>query len=274
MIQPSNLGFPRIGLHREIKKALESHWSGKMSESDLLATARDIRRQNWQTQQEFGIEIIPSNDFSLYDQVLDTICMLGAIPSRYHIVTDSSNMNVYFAMARGKQNKELDIPAMEMTKWFNTNYHHIVPEIEPETHFSWQYRKVLDEYLEARKAGVQTRPVLIGPLTFLLLSKSHIPDFDPLTKLDEVIPVYQEILSELYKAGAEWVQIDEPMLVKDLSLPVQSAYQKTYQQLTQISFRPSIMLAAYFERLGDNFNLAASLPVEGLHFDLVVGSDQ
>lgn len=274
MIQSSNLGFPRIGLHREVKKALESYWAGKISEADLLAATQDIRLQAWQSQQELGIDVIPSNDFSLYDQVLDTICMLGAIPARYLAISESFSPEVYFAMARGKQDKNIDIPAMEMTKWFNTNYHHIVPEVEADTHFSWQYHKVLDEYVEARKAGFQTRPVLVGPLTFLLLSKSSTPDFDPLTKLDEVLPVYQEILTGLYEAGAEWVQMDEPMLVKDLSSSARSAYKKAYQHLAEVPSRPAIILAAYFDRLGDNFDLAASLPVEGLHFDLVAGADQ
>ncbi|NMC46006.1 MAG: 5-methyltetrahydropteroyltriglutamate--homocysteine S-methyltransferase, partial [Chloroflexi bacterium] len=233
-----------------------------------------IRLENWQTQLEHGIEIIPSNDFSLYDQVLDTICMLGAIPARYQAISRSFNTDVYFAMARGKQDKDIDIPAMEMTKWFNTNYHHIVPEVEPDTHFSWQYHKILDEFLEAQKAGFQTRPVLVGPLTFLLLSKSSTAEFNPLEKLDEILPIYQEILTSLYEAGAEWVQLDEPILVKDLSAAALSAFKKAYQQLTKTAAHPAIMLTTYFDRLGDNFDLAASLPVEGLHLDLVYGSDQ
>jgi len=274
MIQASILGFPRIGLHREAKKALESHWSGKISASEMLSTMRTIRLKNWQIQLEHGIEIIPSNDFSLYDQVLDTICMLGAIPARYQIIAGSFNTDVYFAMARGRQDKNIDIPAMEMTKWFNTNYHHIVPEIDPDTHFSWQYHKVLDEFLEAQKAGFQTRPVLVGPLTFLSLSKSSAAAFEPLEKLDEVLPIYQEVLTSLYEAGAEWIQLDEPILVKDLSIAAQSAFKKTYKQLTKTATHPAIMLTTYFDRLGNNFDMVASLPVEGLHFDLVYGADQ
>lgn len=274
MVHSSNLGFPRIGFHRELKKGLEKYWSAEISEQELLEITLSIRLKNWQLQNDLGIEVLPSNDFSLYDHMLDTICMVGAIPPRYYPISDDFNLSVYFAMARGEQKRALDIPAMEMTKWFNTNYHHIVPEIEPHRHFSFTYRKVIDEYLEARKAGFQTRPVLIGPLTFLLLSKTTTPGFSPLMKLNDLIPVYQQVLAELYEAGAEWIQLDEPMLVKDLSNTVRDAYQSAFRQLTDIPNRPQIMLAAYFDSLGENFDLAFSLPVEGIHLDLVSGEDQ
>jgi 5-methyltetrahydropteroyltriglutamate--homocysteine methyltransferase len=274
MVHSSNLGFPRIGFHRELKKGLEKYWSAEISEQELLEITLSIRLKNWQLQNDLGIEVLPSNDFSLYDHMLDTICMVGAIPPRYYPISDDFNLSVYFAMARGEQKRALDIPAMEMTKWFNTNYHHIVPEIEPHRHFSFTYRKVVDEYLEARKAGFQTRPVLIGPLTFLLLSKTTTPGFSPLMKLNDLIPVYQQVLAELYEAGAEWIQLDEPMLVKDLSNTVRDAYQSAFRQLTDIPNRPQIMLAAYFDSLGENFDLAFSLPVEGIHLDLVSGEDQ
>ncbi len=274
MIHTSNLGFPRIGFNRELKKGLEKYWGDDLSQHELWEVAHTIRVKNWQLQNDLGIEVLPSNDFSLYDQVLDTICMVGAIPPRYRPLSENFNLNVYFAMARGEQKRNLNIPAMEMTKWFNTNYHHIVPEIEPNTKFSFTYRKILDEYLEARNAGFQTRPVLIGPLTFLLLSKTTTPGFSPSQKLDELIPVYQQVLSDLYDAGAEWVQVDEPMLVKDLSGNTSKAYQNAYRQLTDIPNRPQIMLAAYFDSLGENFDLAFSLAVEGIHLDLVSGEDQ
>jgi len=274
MVHASNLGFPRIGFQRELKKGLEKYWADELSQQELCEIAHTLRVKNWQLQNGLGIEVLPSNDFSLYDQVLDTICMLGAIPARYHPISDNFNLDVYFAMARGEQKNDLNIPAMEMTKWFNTNYHHIVPEIEPSTTFSFTYQKILDEYLEASSAGFQTRPVLIGPLTFLSLSKSTTHGFSPLQKLDELIPVYQQVLSDLLNAGCEWVQMDEPVLVKDLSDSIKSAYQNAYRRLTELPNRPQIMLAAYFDSLGENFDLAFSLPVEGIHLDLVSGADQ
>lgn len=274
MFTSANLGFPRIGFHRETKNALEKYWAGKITEQSLHETAQAIRIQNWAVQADHGIAIIPSNDFSFYDQVLDTICMLGAVPPRYQQTVDHFDLSLYFAMARGKQDEQVDLPAMEMTKWFNTNYHHIVPEIEPTTHFSFFYPKVVDEFKEAKTGGYQTRPVLLGPLTFLLLSKHHTDGFQPLSKLEELLPVYQTILAALHDAGAEWVQIDEPMLVKDLNPEIQSAFQSTYQTLGKTVRRPKIMLAGYFDSLGDNFDLGFSLPVEGIHLDMVEGEDQ
>ncbi|HAF62774.1 MAG TPA: 5-methyltetrahydropteroyltriglutamate--homocysteine S-methyltransferase [Anaerolineaceae bacterium] len=274
MFESSNLGFPRIGFQRETKNALEKYWKGEISEQTLLEKTASIRQQNWAIQAEHGMDSIPSNDFSLYDHVLDTICMLGAIPPRYQQIAAHFNLSIYFAMARGKQNTDLDIPAMEMTKWFNTNYHHIVPEIEPTTRFSFTYSKVLDEYREAKAAGYETRPVLLGPLTFLLLSKTHTAKFQPLSRLDDLLPVYQAILAALYDAGAEWVQMDEPMLVKDLTPDVRAAYHSAYQLLGASAHRPNILLAGYFDSLGDNSDLAFSLPVEGIHLDMVSGEDQ
>lgn len=269
MLHTSNLGFPRIGFHRELKKGLEKYWKAEISHQELLDIAQTIRLTNWQLQHDLGIEVLPSNDFSFYDQMLDTICMVGAIPARYQAISKEFDQDIYFAMARGKQADKVNIPAMEMTKWFNTNYHYIVPEIEPDSIFSFTYRKVLDDYLEAHKAGFQTRPVLIGPLTFLLLSKSATPDFSPLNKLEELLPVYQTVLTELFNAGAEWIQIDEPILVKDISDQVKAAFQTAYQKFCDIPNRPQIMLTSYFGSLGENTDLAFSLPVEGIHLDLV-----
>ena len=274
MFESANLGFPRTGFHRETKIALEKFWDGKISKQALIKAAKAIRMQIWTAQAEHGIDIIPSNDFSLYDQVLDTICMLGAIPARYQPIAGQFDYSLYFAMARGKQDQQFDIPAMEMTKWFNTNYHHIVPEIEPTTQFSFFYSKVLDEYREARSAGYETRPVLLGPLTFLLLSKTHTVGFQPLSRLDDLLPVYQTILTALYEEGAEWVQIDEPMLVKDLTPDIHTAYYSAYQTLCAEIHRPHIMLTSFFDSLGENFDLAFSLPVEGIHLDMVEGEQQ
>ncbi len=269
MMHTSNLGFPRIGFHRELKKGLEKYWSEKFSLPELMDITHTIRLENWQLQHDLGIETFPSNDFSLYDQMLDTICMVGAIPARYQKISKKFNLDIYFAMARGAQKDQVNIPAMEMTKWFNTNYHYIVPEIEPNSSFTLIYRKIIDEYREAHDAGFQTRPVLIGPLTFLLLSKSIKPGFSPLEKLDELLPVYQTILTELYTTGADWVQIDEPVLVKDISAQTKKAFQSAYQELSDIANRPQLMLTSYFGSLGENKDLAFSLPVEGIHLDLV-----
>lgn len=274
MIQTTISGFPRIGLHRETKKGLEKYWKKSITLTELEQITRDVRLWNWRSQHEHGIHILPSNDFTLYDQMLDTICMLGAIPPRFQSISSEFDLQTYFAMARGKQENSIDIPAMEMTKWFNTNYHFIVPEIEPTTTFHFTYRKVIEEYLEARRAGFQTRPVIIGPLTFLLLSKSDEPDFNALDKLNSLIPVYEQVLQELYQAGAEWVQIDEPALVKDTSPQISQAIEKAYRLLTASPHRPRILLSAYFDDWGDNFHTITRLPIDGIHFDLASAPGQ
>src|SRR5947209_12397017 len=180
MVQATNLGYPRIGKSRELKKALEQFWSGNLSETDLLEQAASLRKQHWLLQKELGLEHIPSNDFSLYDQVLDTIALVGAVPERYHWHNDTVDLATYFAMARGMQeNQEQQaegIAAMEMTKWFDTNYHYIVPEFSPQQTFRLASTKPLDEFMEAKALGIQTRPVLLGPISFLLLGKTHRQD--------------------------------------------------------------------------------------------------
>jgi len=274
----SNLGYPRIGLHRELKKALEGYWKGNRSREDLLFNAAEIRKHNWQLQAEAGIEHIPSNDFSLYDQVLDTIAMLGAVPERYRSVSgqgEQVDLDAYFAMARGVQNAAgLDIPAMEMTKWFDTNYHYIVPELAPDQSFHLASSKAVDEYREAKALGIETRPVLLGPVSFLLLSKSTDDGEVSLDLLEGLLPVYGQVLTQLAEAGAEWVQVDEPYLVMDLSREDQAAFQRAYGFLSQLSTRPGILAATYFGALQDNLELAVNLPVEALHLDLVRGSGQ
>lgn len=280
----ANLGYPRFGAHRELKRALESYWSGKISERDLLNTGRQLRLTHWQLQRDAGIDVIPSNDFSFYDQVLDTSAMVGAIPARYaHL--DTTPLDTYFAMARGLQKNALDISAMEMTKWFDTNYHYIVPEIELGQTFQVTSTKVLDEFLEARQVGIHTRPVLLGPVSYLLLSKSvtvdsHIVEAgnpstltNPLAALTNLLPVYTEILSRLAAAGADWVQIDEPCLVLDLDEAAHHAYAAAYDQLSRVK-GIQIMLATYFGGLGDNLAVAVGLPVAGLHIDLARAPQQ
>jgi len=261
MTRSSNLGFPRIGAHRELKKALERYWTGESDAATLLAIAAELRARHWQLQQDKGIDVIPSNDFSLYDQVLDLTAVLGAVPPRF--AGEAAGLDTYFAMARGTA----AAPAMEMTKWFDTNYHFIVPEFHAGQRFALNSRKPIDEFLEARALGIHTRPVLIGPVTYLSLGKAKDEGLVPLDVLDELLPAYGQLLAELKAAGADWVQIDEPVLALDLSDVQRAAFAKAYGALAPLA--PSIMLTSYFEGLGDNIELAASLPVAGLHIDLV-----
>ena len=209
------LGLPRIGKQRELKKACEAFWAGKISKNELLGQSQALRRENWERQQAAGIDLIPSNDFSLYDQVLDMALTLGAIPPRYAALA-ADKLELYFAMARGEQQAGKDVIAMEMTKWFDTNYHYIVPEFTKEQAFSLFDTKPVDEYKEARALGIQTKPVLIGPVSFLLLGKEKEEGFSRLDLLDCLLPVYTALLSALEQAGAEWVQLDEPYLALDL----------------------------------------------------------
>ena len=268
MTLATNLGFPRIGRQRELKRALESHWSGKSSAEALLATAKELRAEHWRLQRAAGIEHVPSNDFALYDQVLDTIQLVGAIPPRYTAL-ESNPLRAYFAMARGFQAKGVDVPAMEMTKWFDTNYHYIVPELFPGMSFSKGSEKPIAELREAAALGISTRPVLIGPVSFLLLGKMH--GASPVTLLDRLLPVYEELLRAFGREGAAWVQLDEPCLVIDLDDASKAAFRTAYQRLSKVAAAPRTLLTTYFGGLGDNLELATSLPISGLHVDLVRG---
>ncbi len=271
----SNLGFPRIGRQRELKKALENFWAGKISEKKLLDTARTIRLENWTLQKDLGIRHIPSNDFSLYDHVLDTIFMIGALPPRFQIQSDQINLETYFAMARGSEKGIYrSIPALEMTKWFNTNYHYLVAEITPETKFQINCNKLIGEFDEALAVNILTRPVLLGPVSFLLLSKSPQDGFCPLEKIDELVIAYLQILEKLLISGAEWVQIDEPCLVQDLDEKTRKVINKVYTKIGETSQRPKILIADYFATLGKNLELTLSLPIEAVHLDLIAGANQ
>jgi 5-methyltetrahydropteroyltriglutamate--homocysteine methyltransferase len=263
----ANLGFPRIGLKRELKKAVESYWKGSIAESELQEIAKELRQKHWKIQEQAGIQHIPSNDFSLYDHVLDTIAMVGAVPKRYNFTGNKIDTDLYFAMARGRQDQENDVVAMEMTKWFDTNYHYIVPEFTKDANFKLCSNKILEEYKEAKALGIETRPVLLGPVSFLLLGKAY-DDFSPLALLDKLLPIYGQVLNQLQEAGVNWVQIDEPCLVLDLKEEAKQAYKTAYNKLSK-KFEANIMLTTYFDELGDNLELATSLPVEGLHIDLV-----
>jgi 5-methyltetrahydropteroyltriglutamate--homocysteine methyltransferase len=211
-IAAGNLGYPRIGSHRELKFALERFWSSECSSQELEAAARDLRAVRWRIQAEAGIVHIPSNDFSLYDHVLDAAVLVGAIPARYGPHLKDLDLPTYFAMARGNKST----PAMEMTKWFDTNYHYIVPEFEPGMEFRLASRKPVEEFLEAKALGFTTRPVLLGPVSLALLGKAHGSRWGRATIAQALVGVYQEVLIELAAAGADWVQMDEPCLGLDL----------------------------------------------------------
>src|SRR6516164_544630 len=223
------LGYPRIGRRRELKTALESYWKGKTPESELLKTTAGLREVHWALQKEAGIGAIPCNDFSLYDQMLDMSCHLGAVPSRYKWSGRTVDLPTYFAMARGAQREGVDVPAMEMSKWLDTNYHYIVPEFALDQTFKLSTTKPVDEFKAAKAAGVKARPVLIGPMTYLLLGKR--PGGRNIELLDRLLPAYIESLKLLEQAGAEWVQFDEPALALDLDDANRAAYAKAYAQI-------------------------------------------
>ncbi len=272
----NNLGFPRIGRQRELKRATESYWKEDIGKDELLKTAADIRKENWMLQAEAGIDLIPSNDFSFYDQVLDTAAMVGAVPERFGWDGGEVGLDLYFRMARGVQEKEADengsaAQAMEMTKWFDTNYHYIVPEFHAGQTFKRSTKKTVDEFKEARTLGIKTKPVLLGPVSFLLLGKSRDAGFSPLSLLGGLLPVYVEVLKDLAAAGAEWVQIDEPVMVTDLGPAELEAFRAAYGALSREVPGLRIMLTFYFGYLGDNLQAALGLPVAGFHFDLLRG---
>ncbi|WP_339712776.1 5-methyltetrahydropteroyltriglutamate--homocysteine S-methyltransferase [Cyclobacterium amurskyense] len=276
-MQTHILGYPRIGSKRELKKACEQYWSGKISSAKLMQAGREIRFQNWKTQLQLGIELIPVNDFSFYDQVLDMSLSVGAIPDRYLPLIenqDVSELELYFAMARGYQKDGLDITAMEMTKWFDTNYHYLVPEFTEKQDFKYHSCKIVDEFIEAKSMGIKGKPVLIGPVTYLLLGKEKTSGFDKIDLLDKLLPVYLEILKDLEKNGADWVQFDEPFLGLDLNEKEKEAFQTVYQTIRKAFPKLKILLATYFEGLNENTELALSLPICALHLDLVRNADQ
>jgi 5-methyltetrahydropteroyltriglutamate--homocysteine methyltransferase len=278
----ATLGVPRIGRRRELKFALENYWSGKDTAESLLETAKRLRAENWRQQRDKGVTRIPSNDFSLYDHVLDTAVMVGAIPQRYGWTGGEVPLDTYFAMARGSQGDAgcghpghvHSTSALEMTKWFDTNYHYMVPELAPEQQFVLATTKPVDHFLEAKELGIHTRPVILGPVTFLRLAKSRGEEFDLLSLLPKLLPVYSELLGRLHKAGADWVQIDEPCLVLDLDAGERAALETAYRHFSEEVPALGIMLAAYFGAIGDNLDLALSLPVSGLHIDLVRAPEQ
>ncbi|MGY4398121.1 5-methyltetrahydropteroyltriglutamate--homocysteine methyltransferase [Sphingomonas sp. UYAg733] len=280
-VTTATLGFPRIGPRRELKFALERYWSGKSSEAELLESAAGLRTAAWARQRALGADWLPSNDFSLYDHVLDASMMLGAIPERYAAADGDATLATYFAMARGSTGDGAGDcghahaqgggeTALEMTKWFDTNYHYMVPELVAGQRLALGSAKIVDDYREAKAQGFETRPVLLGPVTWLSLAKGR--DVDPFDFLDQVVGLYGAVLSQLSAAGAEWVQIDEPCLVLDLNYRQRHALAQAYARLSRYGVK--LMLTTYFGGLEDNLPFALTLPVAGLHVDLVRAPEQ
>ncbi|MER7206244.1 5-methyltetrahydropteroyltriglutamate--homocysteine S-methyltransferase [Streptosporangium sp. NPDC000239] len=264
---PTVYGYPRQGPDRELKKAIEGHWAGQVTERDLLDVAAGLRAGNWRHLTEAGVREVPTGDFSLYDHVLDTTVMVGAVPPRHRAVVETEGpLAGYFAMARGTQ----EVAPLEMTKWFDTNYHYLVPELGPDTVFAADPAKQVGELREAVALGHTARPVLVGPVTYLLLAKpapGADPAFEPIGLLDRLLPVYAEVLAALRAAGAEWVQLDEPALAQDRDRAVLDAAAHAYRELGTLTDRPKILVAGYFDRLADALPVLARAPIEGLGLD-------
>lgn len=274
-----NLGYPRMGSRRQLKKACEQYWQSLIGRSDLFLTAKRLQEEHWKIQQDAGMDLIPCNDFSFYDQVLDMSLLLGAVPDRYApVVTEvggNAEIDLYFAMARGFQQQGLDITAMEMTKWFDTNYHYIVPEFTADQQFRLFSNKVLNAFDAARHfTGVIPKPVLIGPVSYLLLGKEKGSGFHRIALLNRLLPVYIEILQKLREQGAVWVQLDEPFLATDLTEAEKEAYELAYREIARQTKGLKLIVATYFEGLRENTTLAANLPVCCLHIDLTRAPQQ
>ncbi len=275
MAQSANLGFPRLGLKREWKKASEDYWKKKISLDELVQMANELTMRHWQLQMDAGIDYIPCNDFAFYDLMLDTAVLVGAVPERYgDFSTGEIDIDTYFAMARGRQDETTDVIAMEMTKWFDTNYHYIVPEFTRDMQFRLASNHPFNAVIRAREAGVKNpRPVLIGPATFLLLGKAVEENVDFSALLDSLIDVYAEVLNKFGEMGVDWVQMDEPVLVYDLDDEEKQLFEKAYAKLKNGANRPRMMIATYFGSIAHNVELAVSLG-EGLHVDLVRAPEQ
>lgn len=268
------LGFSRIGAQRQTKRAQEALWNGDIGTEAFLQQNRELRAHNWQRQHDAGLDFVSVNDFSCYDQMLDMSALLGVIPERFGAREDKISLNTYFKMARGRgiEGDSQDIPACEMTKWLDTNYHYIVPELVQNQTFKISSDKIFDELQEAQALGFAAKPVLIGPVSYLYLAKTKGADFDKLDLLPQLVLVYKAIIAKLAALGVTWLQIDEPVLVLDLCPNWQHAFETAYNQLqtTQLN----ILLASYFGSLGNNTKLAVNLPVAGIHVDLCRASEQ
>ncbi len=264
------LGFPRVGLKRELKKAQESYWAGNSTQEELLNVGRELRARHWQQQQQAGVDLVPVGDFAWYDHVLTTSLLLGNVPDRHQNADGSIDLDTLFRIGRGRAPTGIPAAAAEMTKWFNTNYHYMVPEFQQGQQFKLGWTQLLDEVDEALALGHKIKPVLLGPVTYLWLGKVKGEQFDRLSLLKDILPVYQQVLGELAKRGIEWVQIDEPALVLELPQEWLDAYQPAYQALQG---QVKLLLTTYFDSIGHNLDTIRALPVQGLHVDVVAGQD-
>ncbi|MGE9762940.1 5-methyltetrahydropteroyltriglutamate--homocysteine S-methyltransferase [Pseudomonas sp. PDM20] len=268
-----NLGFPRIGRDRELKKAQEAFWKGELDETGLRAIGRELRAAHWQVQKNAGIELLPVGDFAWYDQVLTHSLTFGVIPERFRGHGEAKpTLQTLFAMARGVSTGCCGAHAQEMTKWFDTNYHYLVPEFSADQQFELSWEQLFEEVEEAHALGHQVKPVVIGPLTYLWLGKTKGADFDKLNLVERLLPLYGQIFRRLAAQGVEWVQIDEPILALDLPQDWKNAFERTYNLLQSEPLKK--LVATYFGGLDDNLGLAAGLPVDGLHLDLVRAPEQ
>src|SRR5690606_18144337 len=268
-----NLGFPRIGRDRELKRALEAFWKGDLDEAGLRETGVRLRAEHWQLQRQAGIELLPVGDFAWYDQVLTHSLMFGVIPERFRKAGAARpDLQALFAMARGATGGCCGGHAQEMTKWFDTNYHYLVPEFSADQQFALSWEQLFEEVNEAQALGHRVKPVVIGPLTYLWLGKVKGQEFDKLELLERLLPLYGEIFQRLAAQGVEWVQIDEPILVLDLPQDWKNAFERAYNLLQREPLKK--LVATYFGGLEDNLGLAANLPVDGLHIDLVRAPEQ
>ncbi|MBM7345967.1 5-methyltetrahydropteroyltriglutamate--homocysteine S-methyltransferase [Pantoea coffeiphila] len=269
-IQNHTLGFPRVGLRRELKKAQESYWAGNSTQEELLATGRELRTRHWQQQKDAGVDLLPVGDFAWYDHVLTTSLLLGNVPARHRNKEGSVDLDTLFRLGRGRAPTGEPAAAAEMTKWFNTNYHYMVPEFVRGQQFKLTWTQLLDEVDEALTLGHKVKPVLLGPVTYLWLGKVKGEPFDRLTLLRDILPVYQQVLAELAKRDIEWVQIDEPALALELPAEWLAAFKPAYDALQG---HAKLLLTTYFDSIGQNLETITALPVQGLHVDLVHGKD-
>ncbi|MDO6852538.1 5-methyltetrahydropteroyltriglutamate--homocysteine S-methyltransferase [Cellulophaga lytica] len=264
------LGYPRIGAKRELKKVSEKYWKGTATKTELVEMGKQLKLYNWKLMQKAGVDLIPSNDFSFYDQVLDATLTYGCIPARYQKIKEKeSKLNLYFAMARGLQNNEFDVTAMEMTKWFDTNYHYLVPEFTANQNFELFSLKPVEEFKEALAHNITTKPVVLSPVTYLLLGKEKEEGFNKIDLLNNLLPVFFELITELVAAGATHIQLDEPCLALNLTAKDRQAVTKLYTQLAGKFPDLKIILTSYFDCYGDNLETVLQLPVYALHLDLV-----
>ncbi|MBN3116437.1 5-methyltetrahydropteroyltriglutamate--homocysteine S-methyltransferase [Pectobacterium brasiliense] len=264
------LGFPRVGLRRELKKAQESYWAGNATQEELLTVGRELRARHWQQQKDAGVDLLPVGDFAWYDHVLTTSLLLGNVPARHQNKDGSVDLDTLFRIGRGRAPTGQPAAAAEMTKWFNTNYHYMVPEFTKGQQFKLTWTQLLDEVDEALALGHNVKPVLLGPVTYLWLGKVKGEQFDRLSLLQDILPVYQQVLAELAKRGIEWVQIDEPALVLELPQSWLAAFKPAYDALQG---QVKLLLTTYFDSVSQNLETIKTLPVQGLHVDLVHGKD-